>query len=231
MDSPVDHSDLVAQFVTIVSCDADKALFYLEANNWDINAALSNFYEEPPMSSALPSTANPPPAPLPAEEELYADQVPTVTGERRRSAAPGPMPGGRLATGGGRTLDGRFEPTATPAAGTHTPAAPWPRTSMGPRVATLGDLSSTAPRGRGPGPDSDDDDGERVLPGHRNPENWFTGGERSGMMVEAPPNSNDNPPVGNAFGIVRDILRKAAGGRSPTSPDEGGPSGVVADAP
>ncbi|KAG0343631.1 hypothetical protein BG004_005125 [Podila humilis] len=47
----VDHSELIAQFVSISGATAEQAQFYLEANNWDINAATSNFYEEPEISS------------------------------------------------------------------------------------------------------------------------------------------------------------------------------------
>ncbi|KAF9437873.1 hypothetical protein BGZ76_010750 [Entomortierella beljakovae] len=42
-----DHSQLIADFVGIVGSTPEQASFYLEANNWDINAAMSNYYEEP----------------------------------------------------------------------------------------------------------------------------------------------------------------------------------------
>ncbi|RIA96570.1 hypothetical protein C1645_796124 [Glomus cerebriforme] len=42
-----DNADLIIQFTGIVSCSEQQARFYLEANNWDLNAALSNYYEEP----------------------------------------------------------------------------------------------------------------------------------------------------------------------------------------
>ncbi|KAF8321105.1 SEP-domain-containing protein [Clavulina sp. PMI_390] len=58
--------------------------------------------------------------------------------------------------------------------------------------------------------DSDGDDGQG--------ENWFTGGERSGLSVE-----NPNRPSGPR-GIVRDILRKAADGGS-RAPEPAPPTG------
>ncbi|CAG8637820.1 6980_t:CDS:10 [Cetraspora pellucida] len=42
-----DHSELVERFTAIVSCDEQQARFYLEANNWNLSAAVGNYYEEP----------------------------------------------------------------------------------------------------------------------------------------------------------------------------------------
>ncbi|KAJ1986445.1 protein phosphatase regulator [Dimargaris cristalligena] len=223
----MDHSELIAQFANIVSCEPDRAQFYLEANNWDINAALSNFYEEPPLSSALPSTTNNPPAPLPAEDELFQDPwvAPRTQSDRRRSAASGPIPGGArniaptsapLAMG--RTLNDQSEPGVAPVGGPSVMAsstrAPPGSISSGPRIATVASLSnSTSPPAQGAEP--------------RDPQNWFTGGEKSGMMVEAPQDPNENSQVGAAFDMVRGILRKAAG----SGPPEGGaPAGSDDDA-
>ncbi|KAK9722023.1 protein phosphatase regulator [Basidiobolus ranarum] len=40
-----DHDQLIAQFNGITGCDVQKAKFFLEANNWDVNVAVSNFFE------------------------------------------------------------------------------------------------------------------------------------------------------------------------------------------
>ncbi|KAJ1985282.1 protein phosphatase regulator [Dimargaris verticillata] len=238
----MDKDALIQQFISIAPCETHKAQFYLEANNWDIDAALSNFYEEPPMSSALPSTGINPPAPLPAESDLLQDQFinATATGDRRRSAVGGSVLGSGPAgitpvnapLNMGRTLDGRFEPVPTPVGGTstiapeannHPAALPLP-SSSGPRVATLASLGSSSASAAGQPPMGDAKD----------PQNWFTGGEKSGMMVEAPPRSGDSsggggePRVSTAFGIVDDILRKAADGAPggfDDMGDEGGSSG------
>ncbi|CAG8701891.1 6797_t:CDS:10 [Racocetra persica] len=42
-----DHSELIERFTAIVSCDEQQARFYLEANNWNLSAAVGNYYEEP----------------------------------------------------------------------------------------------------------------------------------------------------------------------------------------
>ncbi|GJJ14154.1 hypothetical protein Clacol_008414 [Clathrus columnatus] len=84
------------------------------------------------------------------------------------------------------------------------------------RFATLRDLSgsSATPLGGGSGPpmgghmsDDDDDDGPE---GNDNDggENWYAGGERSGLSVE-------NPERRSGPHVVRDILRKAAEAATP----------------
>lgn len=53
-----DRSDLITQFTGIVSCSEQQARFFLEANNWDLNAALSNYIEEP-GSNVEPTSIEP----------------------------------------------------------------------------------------------------------------------------------------------------------------------------
>jgi len=48
-----DEADLIKQFTLIVSCDEQQARFYLEATNWDINAALVSYYEGTSAESAI----------------------------------------------------------------------------------------------------------------------------------------------------------------------------------
>ncbi|CAG8478940.1 6117_t:CDS:10 [Acaulospora colombiana] len=54
----MDRSELLKQFMGIVSCDEQQANFYLEANNWNLNSALSNFIEEP-MGGVEQETVDP----------------------------------------------------------------------------------------------------------------------------------------------------------------------------
>ncbi|KAJ1969804.1 protein phosphatase regulator [Dispira parvispora] len=222
----MDHDDLIQQFIGIVPCEVDKARFYLEANNWDINAAMSNFYEEPPMSSALPSSTLQPPAPLPAEDELLESQLAQAapTGERRRSAVPGLVPNNSTGItaanaplGMGRTLGGGYEPIPTPVGGS-TAIAPSQPPSSTSRIGTLSSLQSA-------GADSSPMPGlgqDAPGPNKKDPQNWYTGGEKSGMMVEAPHDPNNPSSIGNAFNMVHDILRKAAeGSQGPEAEGEG----------
>ncbi|KAJ2164652.1 hypothetical protein GGF45_006107, partial [Coemansia sp. RSA 551] len=54
MSDATAQSDLVQKWLDVNPGTEEQARFYLEANNWDLNAALSNFYEGPPMSEGLP---------------------------------------------------------------------------------------------------------------------------------------------------------------------------------
>lgn len=41
----MENEELVSQFQAITNEPSDRARFYLEAVNWDLNVALSSFYE------------------------------------------------------------------------------------------------------------------------------------------------------------------------------------------
>jgi len=68
----VNKDEQLAQFQSITGCDADRAQFYLESSNWQLDLAMASFYEgegdmdteaapaEPP--SAAPPSAAPPAA-------------------------------------------------------------------------------------------------------------------------------------------------------------------------
>ncbi|KAI0740075.1 hypothetical protein C8Q76DRAFT_706640 [Earliella scabrosa] len=80
--------------------------------------------------------------------------------------------------------------------------------SGGRRIATLGDVSSAGPASGGGGhshPHGDEDDEDDEGAGDRR-EDWYAGGERSGLSVQNPDRPNA-VPGGN---LVRDLLRRAA---------------------
>ncbi|KAI5121741.1 hypothetical protein M0805_009031 [Coniferiporia weirii] len=90
--------------------------------------------------------------------------------------------------------------------------------SGGRRIATFRDIGASSGGGGGSGgggsggPASSDDDDDDESGG----ENWFTGGERSGLSVQNP-NSRQNVPGGD---LVKGLLKKAAqAGPPPSVPD------------
>ncbi|KAJ7058573.1 hypothetical protein C8F01DRAFT_294275 [Mycena amicta] len=121
----------------------------------------------------------------------------------------------------------------------------WANTTQGPRVGRIGAWSSPGSRGGGsagmgtiqnlaapssslprvpvpaPHSDEDDDHSDSEDDGEKGPEQWFAGGERSGINVqnpEAPRRSNH--PGGN---IVRDLIRRAAErGPAPSHAEQNG---------
>ncbi|KAF9265051.1 SEP-domain-containing protein [Marasmius fiardii PR-910] len=129
------------------------------------------------------------------------------------------MSGDNNNNSGGRSLGGGNEPLPPS----------WGQSNSNPRVGRIGDwnnsgnsshsdsssrmrtlrdmASSDVPRPppfSGHGPDQDDSDEE----GPEGGENWFAGGERSGISVQNPGRQGDpSVPGGN---VVRDLLRRAA---------------------
>ncbi|KAF9322021.1 hypothetical protein BG003_008212 [Podila horticola] len=158
----VDHNELIAQFVSVSGATAEQAQFYLEANNWDINAATSNFYEEPDASTggtegsaAIHDTDE--------DEDEDMDDIVARTGstsDGKRKAD---------SSAGGRRQGG---------------------------IATFRDITK--------------DDSEEESDSDQESQNYFAGGEKSGVMLQGPPGKKDP----NA--LVEDILKKAAkGGQAP----------------
>ncbi|KAG0227226.1 hypothetical protein B0O80DRAFT_485478 [Mortierella sp. GBAus27b] len=47
-----DHEELIANFVGIVNSTPEQAKFYLEANGWDLDAATTSFFDDPPETVA-----------------------------------------------------------------------------------------------------------------------------------------------------------------------------------
>ncbi|THV02582.1 SEP-domain-containing protein [Dendrothele bispora CBS 962.96] len=98
----------------------------------------------------------------------------------------------------------------------------------GARISSLRDLQSSAPSmptsgggfggsGGASGRDDDDDDDDGP-----DTENWFTGGERSGLSVQNP--NSGRRGEGLAGGMVDDLLRRAArAGPPPTRQQQSGP--------
>ncbi|CAG8514580.1 1366_t:CDS:10 [Paraglomus brasilianum] len=64
-----DHDELLEKFRGIVPINESKALFYLEANNWDLQTALSNFYEDGTEQDL--------------EDEMFESRVNSTSTERR----------------------------------------------------------------------------------------------------------------------------------------------------
>ncbi|KAJ2817762.1 protein phosphatase regulator, partial [Coemansia sp. 'formosensis'] len=190
-DSAAQH-ELIQSWLAVNPGTEDQARFYLEANNWDLNAALSNFYEEPPLSEGLPQQHQGDLA-LPLDPNLIsARQVDS----HRLTTAPvvsaGPM-----------------NPAAAVPRASMTPSASVPRRryGSGARIATLSSLGN-----QDDGGDSDSDSQE-----------WYAGGERSGMAIK-PPTKDAGEPEGGS--LVDRILRRAAEvGTAPSPSHSHGDSG------
>ncbi|KAF9989007.1 hypothetical protein BGZ75_007917 [Mortierella antarctica] len=162
-----DHQELIANFVGVVGSTPEQAQFYLEANNWDINSAMSNYYEEPEAAT---------------------------TGGRGRSTASLSQAGDDDDDDDDDDLDdiiARSAPRASAADGKRKAESSASGRRQG-GISTFRDLAKSEDEDE---PSSDEDS-----------QNYFAGGEKSGVMVQGPPGKKDP----NA--LVEDILKKAAKG-------------------
>lgn len=150
---------------------------YLTAGNWDIQTAAALYFDD-----AAPEDE-------PASDAEMADENP-------QKPAPNPA---QQPPGGGRTLDGTYVP---PPAGPSSSASQ-PSGSRPPQrgLRTLGDLQSSGAGGHG----HSHDDGDRASDSdYQEDENqdFFAGGEKSGLAVQNPSQSNPRDQINN-------ILRRA----------------------
>ncbi|KAG0207492.1 hypothetical protein BGX28_001269 [Mortierella sp. GBA30] len=158
-----DHQELIANFVGIVGSTPEQAQFYLEANNWDINSAMSNYYEEPEAATTEGRGRSTAAQADDDDDDEDLDDIIARTAPRTSASE-----GKRKADSGassGRRQGG---------------------------ISTFRDLAKSEDEDE---PSSDEDS-----------QNYFAGGEKSGVMVQGPPGKKDP----NA--LVEDILKKAAKG-------------------
>ncbi|KAJ2556957.1 protein phosphatase regulator [Coemansia sp. RSA 1933] len=132
MSDSTEQKELIQQWLAVNPGTEEQAHFFLEANNWDLNAALSNFYEEPPLSEGLPPAYHQGDPALPPDPNL----IPTGSDVHPPTAAP-------VASVG--TYD--VASSARQAPSTPSASVPRRRHGSGARIATLSSLS---------GPDSED---------------------------------------------------------------------------
>ncbi|KAM3589154.1 protein phosphatase regulator [Umbelopsis sp. WA50703] len=145
-----DHDQLIAQLMSMADISKDKAQFYLEMAQWDLNAAASQYFE---------------------------------TGGEEDPAVDAPVSSDPLASRSAGVTTGQITSSSSQA--------------KSKRVATLRDFSSD---------DAEKDD---------EPQSFFAGGEKSGMLVEAP--RKDGQDKRN---LVEDILKKAAESGAPAPEEE-----------
>ncbi|KAJ2888018.1 protein phosphatase regulator [Coemansia asiatica] len=190
MSDPAKQEELIQNWLAVNPGTETQARFYLEANNWDLNTALSSFYEQPPMSEGLPAT-NHGDAALPLDPNLVASTSP---GAHQPSAAP--------VMSAGPAAEASVMPPAPTAPSASVPRR---RYGSGARIATLSSLGSND--------DGRDDDSQE----------WYAGGERSGMAVKPPTKDGSGSGSGDGDGgsLVDQILRRAAEGSAAAPPGMG----------
>jgi len=174
--------EAISQFISITGSDANKAKFYVESANGDVQEAVSTFFEADGGEDDVTATGE------------SANVAPS--GPRTLSGAPAPpLPEGWGSGSGSSSSRGGTASSAN-RGGAKSSSGGGGGAS---RFASLSDF-----RSGGPGDDDDDDEEDAPRDG-RDPAHFFTGGERSGLSVQNP----DHGRRGGAPNVVQDILQRA----------------------
>nr|XP_043621279.1 plant UBX domain-containing protein 4 [Erigeron canadensis] len=159
------NQNLITQFSEITSASLQEATFFLESHNFDLDSAVSTFFETSSAAAAA-DQRNPNLNPtIPTDDLASPDSSPS----RSRSASPPPSFGLQqvAAAGGGNPYNLR----SRNAGGSDKKKA------SSSRIRTFSDLNQT-----GAGNSGDDSD---------EPQEYYTGGHKSGMLVQDPKKVND----------------------------------------
>ncbi|CAL9073959.1 unnamed protein product [Musa textilis] len=164
---------LVETFLGITASTREEALFFLESHDWVLDSAILSFYDDNSDSHQHRQHQDHDDDPNDQDEDYIPQEV----------AAPAAVPPPRVT----RSTGAAAAPTARVTRSSATTAAlPGSSTAMGsrgdkkpskpsgsrPTIRTLADLN----RSSDPGSDSDSD----------GPQEYYTGGEKSGMLVQDP---------------------------------------------
>ena len=78
-----DKDEQLAQFQSITGCDADRAQFFLESSNWQLDLAMASFYEgdgDTGPADMETGAADPPPAAAASQAAPAAGKINIVSG-------------------------------------------------------------------------------------------------------------------------------------------------------
>ncbi|KAK9053319.1 hypothetical protein SSX86_029952 [Deinandra increscens subsp. villosa] len=159
------HQRMIAAFSELTSASKEEATFFLESHNYDLDSAVSTFYE----TTADAADEDAPVSALPGRNPNRSSDThpPSSSPSRSRSASPPPSLGLQQLSGG--------SPYNLRSRNTGADKKPSGSRSTG-RIRTFADLNRA---GDDSGSDSDE------------PQEYYTGGEKSGMMVQDPTKMND----------------------------------------
>ncbi|KAE8679709.1 Plant UBX domain-containing protein 3 [Hibiscus syriacus] len=167
------NAALINSFIDITSSSKEEALFFLESHQWDLDAAVSTFFDSNSTAAQQPRSIAPPvsgavnksPTSSPSDS---ADYSPSQSPSRSRSPSPARPSRPPYTLRSRRNADKK-------------PSGSDGSNSRG--VRTLADLNRSPPGGS----DSDSDEGQ----------DYFTGGEKSGMVVRDPSKHHDVDSIFN----------------------------------
>ncbi|KAL4555501.1 hypothetical protein LXL04_038122 [Taraxacum kok-saghyz] len=161
------HQEMIAAFSEITSASKEEASFFLESHNFDLDSAISTFFENAAVAEEAPIAALPARNPNRPSDTHSPSFSPSSSPSRSRSASPPPSLGlQQMAGGNPYNLRSRNPATDKKPSGSRSTG----------RIRTFADLNR-------PDDDSGSDSDE--------PQEYYTGGEKSGMLVQDPTRAND----------------------------------------
>ncbi|KAI9655501.1 MAG: cytosolic Fe-S cluster assembly factor cfd1 [Trizodia sp. TS-e1964] len=162
MAEPTEHNTLIVEFCSLTGTEPSVAEQYLTENQWNLSVAVSEYYSS--LEEEAPDGDN----------TFDGDE-----GDLRDQPANTPNTGQTLARGGVVQAPASYNPPA--------PGNARSSRAANSRFATIGDLSrrqANTPDGHSPS----DDDGDYDDEGAGEPQDFFAGGEKSGLAVQNPNN-------------------------------------------
>ncbi|KAH6796023.1 hypothetical protein C2S51_037009 [Perilla frutescens var. frutescens] len=166
------HIALINTFCEITACPSkSEALFFLESHNFDLDAAVSTFLDDAnPVEPVAAGPASPA-----AQSNSHYSPSESLSPSPSRSRSPSPPPASRpyrlrsaAKSGVGASASGGVR-----------------RGGGGGGIRTFADLNKN--------PKDEDSDSDPDF----DPQEYYTGGEKSGMLVRGPPKANDVDAIFN----------------------------------
>ncbi|KFK23686.1 hypothetical protein AALP_AAs50902U000400 [Arabis alpina] len=166
------NENLIKSFIEITSSSKEEASFFLESHRWDLDAAVSTFLDNETTASAALPNPNLPQSSIAAASPSPSHSPDYSPSETSPSRSRSPSPPSRAAAAAPYHLRSRNQESENPSGSRGTRS----RQHVG-NIRTFADLN----RSPADGDDSDSDDAQE----------YYTGGEKSGMMVQDPKKARD----------------------------------------
>ncbi|KAF1847969.1 SEP-domain-containing protein [Cucurbitaria berberidis CBS 394.84] len=191
--APENRDAQIAQLASLTGLDPAQAEGYLNASNGDLALA---------ASLALDESAEPVEDASDPDVDMAGDDQPTN---------PNPNPPQQPVPGGGRTLGGAYVPPAADASSSSSQPPATSRQAPQRGLRTLKDLqSSGGGHGHGHAHDDGDRDSDEDFQDDEN-QDFFAGGEKSGLAVQNPNQSNPRDQINNILKRARQNAPRPGG--------------------
>ncbi|KAF3009524.1 UBX domain-containing protein 1 [Curvularia kusanoi] len=187
--APANRDDQIAQLAGLTGVAPTEAERYLDAANGDLQVAAELFYEQSAEADQ------------PSDTDMAGDDQPTNPSSSEQQPIPG----------GGRTLGGAYVPPTEASSSSSSRQqstqrqAPQQRGVAG--LRTLKDLQSS---GGGHAHAHDDDDSDEDFKDDEN-QDFFAGGEKSGLAVQNPNQANPRDHINNILKRARQNAPRPGG--------------------